>query len=374
MLPVILAAVGGYLVYDSLKSKKYADGGMMDDGGEVGEGFLIRDMREKLKRMFPDTFGFSVGNVSKEGNKTLNSAALIVDENDPYHGLEDKDIQSKLFFPQYKRDHNINFRVMQGGENTYFYFALESEKGDEYIGQFGFKDRGDVPSSYITRFLAFLMEQYGLPFSIKQSVMADGGMMAKGGTTKGGEKYEVLSPDGITIEFDKPYYTSRKKAYEAFDKWKKRYEAQGYYSSNNRRIPLDELENYMTIRELDGGKNLGMMKEKLPKHLEEKLAIIAKWNNVNIKDVIDFLNAIIDSGLTDDDLKTNPTKNTRFQRERATEKKIKEIWEKIEPNYKGRLKGNHYYGIIKEIISSGRLYSNDSGALLKDFKPYRNKF
>jgi hypothetical protein len=206
-------------------------------------------------------------------------------------------------------------------------------------------------------------------------MMAEGGVMAKGGKmADGGEKYEVLSPDGITIEFDKPYYTSRKKAYEAFDKWKKRYEAQGYYSSNNRRIPLDELENYMTIRELDGGKNLGMMKEKLPKHLEEKLAIIAKWNDVNIKDVIGFLNAMIDSGLTDDDLKTNPTKNTRFQRERATEKKIKEIWEKIEPNYKGRLKGNHYYGIIKEIISSGRLYSNDSGALLKDFKPYRNKF
>jgi len=163
------------------EEEDYADGGMMDDGGQVGEGFLIKDMREKLNRMFPDSFGFSVGNVSKQGNKTLNSAALIVDENDPYRGLEDKDIQSKLFFPQYKRDHNINFRVMQGGENTYFYFALESEKGDEYIGQFGFKDGGDVPSSYITRFLAFLMEQYGLPFSIKHSVMADGGIMAKGG-------------------------------------------------------------------------------------------------------------------------------------------------------------------------------------------------
>ena len=152
-----------------------------DHGGEVGQGFLIKDMREKLNRMFPDTFGFTVGNVSKEGNKTLNSAALIVDTNDPNRGLEDKDIQSKLFFPQYKRDHNINFRVMQGGENTYFYFALESEKGDEYIGQFGFKDQGDVSSDYITRFIAFLMEQYGLPFEVKHSVMAKGGYMASGG-------------------------------------------------------------------------------------------------------------------------------------------------------------------------------------------------
>lgn len=170
----------------------FADGGMMADG-EVGEGFSIRDMREKLNRMFPDTFGFTVGNVSKEGNKTLNSAALIVDYNDPYRGLEDKDIQSKLFFPQYKRDHNINFRVMQGGENTYFYFALESEKGNEYIGQFGFKDRGDVPSSYITRFIAFLMEQYGLSFDVKHSIMAYGGMMARGGkVNKRGRLAETL--------------------------------------------------------------------------------------------------------------------------------------------------------------------------------------
>jgi len=63
-------------------------------------------------------------------------------------------------------------------------------------------------------------------------------------------KYEVLSPDGFTIEFDRPYYTSKKKALEAFDKWKERYKLQGYYSSNNGRIPLEDLENYMTICEL----------------------------------------------------------------------------------------------------------------------------
>ena len=64
-------------------------------------------------------------------------------------------------------------------------------------------------------------------------------------------RYEVLSPDGFTIEFDRPYYTSKKKAIEAFDKWKKRYEQQGYYSSNNGRITLDELENYMTIHKIN---------------------------------------------------------------------------------------------------------------------------
>jgi hypothetical protein len=119
--------------------------------------------------------------LSKEGNEVLNSSALIVNKNDPYRGLEDKDIQSKLFFPQYKRDHDIRFRIYQGGENTYFYFLLESEKGDQYVGQFGFKDQGDVLPDYITRFIAFLMEQYGLPFEVKHSVMAKGGYMASGG-------------------------------------------------------------------------------------------------------------------------------------------------------------------------------------------------
>jgi hypothetical protein len=64
-------------------------------------------------------------------------------------------------------------------------------------------------------------------------------------------KIEVLSPDGFTIEFGKPYYPSKKKALEAFDKWKKRYELQGYYSSNNGRIPLNELEEHMSITKID---------------------------------------------------------------------------------------------------------------------------
>jgi hypothetical protein len=66
------------------------------------------------------------------------------------------------------------------------------------------------------------------------------------------EKYQVLSPDGFTIDFNKPYYTSKKKAFEAFDKWKKRYEIQGYYSSNEYgRIPLNELEDYIKVRKID---------------------------------------------------------------------------------------------------------------------------
>lgn len=65
-------------------------------------------------------------------------------------------------------------------------------------------------------------------------------------------KYQCLSPDGFTIEFDKPYYRSKKSMFESFDKWKERYKVQGYYSSNDYgRIPLDELEDYCSFREID---------------------------------------------------------------------------------------------------------------------------
>mgnify|MGYP003335802340 CR=1 FL=1 len=54
----------------------------------------------------------------------------------------------------------------------------------------------------------------------------------------------VLSPDGFTIEAEIRSYPTQAKADEAFEKWKKRYEIQGYYSSNEGRIPLSELKSY----------------------------------------------------------------------------------------------------------------------------------
>jgi hypothetical protein len=63
------------------------------------------------------------------------------------------------------------------------------------------------------------------------------------------KKYDVISPDGFSISFTDTY-GSVKKAKEAFEEWKKRFEAQGYYSSNRGRIPLDELEEHCTIVEL----------------------------------------------------------------------------------------------------------------------------
>jgi len=59
----------------------------------------------------------------------------------------------------------------------------------------------------------------------------------------------MLSPDGFPIEFDKTY-SSKKEAEKAFIEWKKRYELQGYYSSNSGRISLEELRGCCTLKKL----------------------------------------------------------------------------------------------------------------------------
>lgn len=65
------------------------------------------------------------------------------------------------------------------------------------------------------------------------------------------KKYQVISPDGFTIDGTVRYYRSRKKAIEAFENWRKRYEGQGYYSSNSYgRIPLEDLQDYCQLREV----------------------------------------------------------------------------------------------------------------------------
>jgi hypothetical protein len=64
-------------------------------------------------------------------------------------------------------------------------------------------------------------------------------------------RYQILSPDGFFLERNVVGYTSRKRAMESFNKWKKGYETQGYYSSvKYGRIPLEDLEDYCDFIEL----------------------------------------------------------------------------------------------------------------------------
>jgi hypothetical protein len=66
---------------------------------------------------------------------------------------------------------------------------------------------------------------------------------------KTSKRYNVISPDGFFIE-RVATYKSRKEAIAAFEVWKKRYVLQGYYSSNNGRIPLEELADFCRIVEV----------------------------------------------------------------------------------------------------------------------------
>jgi hypothetical protein len=62
------------------------------------------------------------------------------------------------------------------------------------------------------------------------------------------QKYRLLSPDGFDIEMDAVYTQSE--LMPAFEKFKKRFEKQGYYSTSNRtKIDLQDLEDYMQVVE-----------------------------------------------------------------------------------------------------------------------------
>jgi hypothetical protein len=62
------------------------------------------------------------------------------------------------------------------------------------------------------------------------------------------KKFDILSPDGFAMYFDKTFSTPEK-AELGFKEWVKRFEHQGYYSSNRGRIPLSELREHCKLVE-----------------------------------------------------------------------------------------------------------------------------
>lgn len=64
------------------------------------------------------------------------------------------------------------------------------------------------------------------------------------------KRFDILSPDGISIHFEDTY--SYEEVLPAFNEWKKRFEFQGYYSSSRfGRIPLDDLEDFCQVVEVE---------------------------------------------------------------------------------------------------------------------------
>jgi len=62
-------------------------------------------------------------------------------------------------------------------------------------------------------------------------------------------QFEVFSPDGFAISREETY-PSREVAEQKLQEWVKRYEFQGYYSSNKGIITLDELASRCKIIEV----------------------------------------------------------------------------------------------------------------------------
>ena len=62
------------------------------------------------------------------------------------------------------------------------------------------------------------------------------------------KQFKIISPDGIPIHMK--HTIDDNKVLSTFSKWKKRFELQGYYSSNNGRIELCDLDDWCEVIEV----------------------------------------------------------------------------------------------------------------------------
>ena len=97
----------------------------------------------------------------------------------------------------------------------------------------------------------------------------------------------------------------------------------------------------------------------IPINIEENIMLLSKKHNVLFKEVINIMNAMIDSNITKNDLSV---KRIKSDFEDVIDQKTKAIWNKILPKYTGQLIGNRYYSPLREIILS---------MLVFEYKPFR---
>lgn len=130
-------------------------------------GLYAKELETVLDKQFPDSFRLEI--FKRKDDYSLDT--------DYGTQLSDKDLSNiKFVFREKTSPRTLNFEVQQGGENTYFHFALFDTDYNNYVGTFGFKDRGDVDSSYVTKFISFLCDAYGYPF--QANVHAKGGELS----------------------------------------------------------------------------------------------------------------------------------------------------------------------------------------------------
>ena len=191
MLPYILAAVGGYLIGDSMK-KQYAEGGMMAKGGKTDD--------EHIYFMVRPAFVNELMDKAKKENVELEFIETDEDGNEVYFGMInfDKFKEFKKLPIQYKYADDGDIMAKGGfvavsekdGYWTIISKPTTKEKAQEVI-KMGGLPRGEVGKVVTTTQAKSHKKLIG------EEYLADGGMMAKGGLT---ESQEELISDAIASE------------------------------------------------------------------------------------------------------------------------------------------------------------------------------
>jgi antirestriction protein len=260
------------------KGTEFADGGLTTFSKSVNNntiaelqgkfgGVTIKKMGDLLEQMFPDSFGFDLYEI-----KDTNQRKSLIPSD--FKGI--KDDKLKVYFDS---NHSMDFRVYQGGENTYFYFGLTSED-KEYIGTFGFKDEGDVESEYVTSFIAFLCKMYGFPFQVNHSVYAQGGTIKKSlaefKNKVGASKYREATR-GVDIKADlqipalkkgKRVVTTKGKTSNQYGTFKNKV-GSVYYENRPNHYDVNQPSEKRKIKLAQGGK-IGSSLAKKVKHINDK--------------------------------------------------------------------------------------------------------
>jgi hypothetical protein len=105
---------------------------------------------------------------------------------------------------------------------------------------------------------------------------------------KAKKEYDLLSPDGFSIFPDRTY-SSKTAVEKAYKEWVAKFKKQGYYSSNNGRIDLEDLPFEMQFIEVGEPKQMGSLSDSFyVKNKKGEWITGRGMNKLSFKDNIEF--------------------------------------------------------------------------------------
>jgi ribosomal protein L21E len=101
-------------------------------------------------------------------------------------------------------------------------------------------------------------------------------------------------------------------------------------------------------------------------NITNELNYLWRWSgSLTVNEIIEIIDALIDAGITDEDLKIKTPKKLGGSRYRELkDKKAPQIWQKAKPFYKGNLEGNMYFQVVTDLIH----LSMQGKTILEDWK------